>query len=106
MALEIEIKIRARVENSETVGLLIVGRDLPGLLVITTDHAYTVLDITLNTKIFTSAVPDTEEAITSIFEGPLLIGASINSPSDYVLVVPCAEIGSATGGLGVDKKIG
>ena len=92
IALEIEIKICARVENSARVGwgilnrgqrdrgsnnrrsvpeTVAVNRDLPGLLVITTDHGCTVPSTTIDTKIFTSPVLDTEEVITSIFEGPL-----------------------------------
>jgi hypothetical protein len=38
---------------------------------ITADHAGAVLDITLDRKIFSTAVLDAEEAIISIFESPV-----------------------------------
>jgi hypothetical protein len=53
------------------VWMLIVGEDLPGLLMTTADNAGAVLDVTLDREIFSTAVLDAEEAFTSVFKSPL-----------------------------------
>jgi hypothetical protein len=80
---------------------LMVRCDPPGLLVITNDHVCAISGITVDTQILSSAVPDAEEAFTSIFGSPLrtrsvrltrvkrlgthlLIGAFMDRISDHV----------------------
>jgi hypothetical protein len=53
------------------IWVLIVGRDLPGLLVSAADHLCAFLQVTAEREILSAAIPDAEEAFTSIFESPL-----------------------------------
>jgi hypothetical protein len=51
--------------------VFIFACDLPGPLVTVTDYACAVLRFTVEREIFSGAILDAEEAITSIFESPL-----------------------------------
>jgi hypothetical protein len=87
---------------------VIVWHDLPGLLVVATDHACAFLSITVDREIPSEAVLDAEEVITSIFEdrlsrlskadkgrsrwnANLLIGTFMDRISDYLPIAVSLE---------------